>query len=264
MRKYLFLLLAISNVSFSNLYQRFENSNQYFNEINEYGGTTLDERLYGYYVNADLLSEKDKIKEREYIVSRNPSLNSFLITIENSGKLYNIDEILKIFLNKNNKYSDEYLAYILEVYIQKGYFEQLKKMYHKKNEYKYIKARLNYNYSDVLKYEISEEIRAIILRDMQASLIQNIRSGKIEDINRLLDFTDKYLEYFTVSDRKSIFKILVELQTSLGIVSKIEKKYVKSLKKVERINEKMIKKEEIRLLDLDFNILDKQFIELRR
>lgn len=137
-------------------------------------------------------------------------------------------------------------------------------MYHKKNEYKYIKARLNYNYSDVLKYEISEEIRAIILRDMQASLIQNIRSGKIEDINRLLDFTDKYLEYFTVSDRKSIFKILVELQTSLGIVSKIEKKYVKSLKKVERINEKMIKKEEIRLLDLDFNILDKQFIELRR
>ncbi len=132
MRKYLFLLLAISNVSFSNLYQRFENSNQYFNEINEYGGTTLDERLYGYYVNADLLSEKDKIKEREYIVSRNPSLNSFLITIENSGKLYNIDEILKIFVNKNNKYSDEYLAYILEVYIQKGYFEQLKKMYHKK------------------------------------------------------------------------------------------------------------------------------------
>lgn len=257
-------MLALSSVSFSNLYQRFENSKQYFNEIEEHGGVNLDERVYGYYVNADLLSNKEKIEERKYIISKNPSLNSFLITIENSEKLYNIEEILKIFVDNNSSHKDEYLAYIIEVYMQKGYEDKLRKIYGSRNKNRYIYDRLNYEYSNILKYNISEEIRSIILRDMEASLIKNTNTGKVEDISRLLNFTEKYLEYFTIEDRKGIFKVLVDLQTSLGIVSKVEKKYIKVFQKVGIITKKMMEKEEIRLLNLDYGILDKQFIELRR
>lgn len=264
MKRCIFWILALSTISFSSLYQRFNNSNQYYDEIKKDTKINVDERLYGYYINADLLSNEQRKKEKRYILKNKPNINIFLATVPKTGKIYNLNEVIQIFLEQNKNSKDSLLAYITEAFIQKNYLEQLNKIYKYPKINKYIYDRLNYKYSEILKYKIDEQMKYLILKSMQNEIIEKTGTGKFEDLSNFIDFTTKYIDYFNLEDKKTLFTILVELENALGIISKFEKKFLKYVIQIDKLTSKLMKEKNIRLLDINYKIKNKQFIELRR
>ena len=82
--KRILILLFLSTLSFSNLYQRFDNRDSYLQAINENENIDANERLFGIYFNADLLKESELIDEEEKIIEKNPDIKLFIST---SGRM---------------------------------------------------------------------------------------------------------------------------------------------------------------------------------
>ena len=63
--KKIFLMIFLSTISFSSLYQRFNSGQEYKQEILK--TDNVNERTFGFYLNADLLNKKEREQEKENI-----------------------------------------------------------------------------------------------------------------------------------------------------------------------------------------------------
>lgn len=261
MRKLFFVLLAFTTISFS--YIRLDNADTYYETFNKYN-LDINDRFILYYMNADLLSNNQKKIEMNKFLEDKLDVNLGIYRISNIKEIYNLDEIINILEKIDNKNYDKNLSFIIERLIQNGYTDKLKSMYNKRYKNKYIYDRLNNNYSNILKYRIPSEISYVILKDMQYVLIKNTKEGSVKDLEKLLDFTNKYLKYFNIEDKKDLFKVYIALEKNIYLLSELDKKYNIYLKKANKIVEKLMEEKDIKLLNVNYNLINKQFFESRR
>lgn len=252
--KRILILLFLSTLSFSNLYQRFDNRDSYLQAINENENIDANERLFGIYFNADLLKESELIDEEEKIIEKNPDIKLFMDSLPKNGKLYNIEVVMKTFRD---------IPFILEMYIEKGYMSQLKSKF-KKTKNKYIYYRLNDRYDEIEKYNMSRALKYRILDNMTVGHLKMIYKEPKKYMPEFLNFVDKNLGYYNIQDKKYLYSIIVQIEYSTAMLSKVDKKYRAICIKADKVVSKLIKEKEIKMLDEDNGMSNVEFLRTWR
>lgn len=252
--KRILILLFLSTLSFSNLYQRFDNRDSYLQAINENENIDANERLFGIYFNADLLKESELIDEEEKIIEKNPDIKLFMDSLPKNGKLYNIEVVMKTFRD---------IPFILEMYIEKGYMSQLKSKF-KKTKNKYIYYRLNDRYDEIEKYNMSQALKYRILDNMTVGHLKMIYKEPKKYMPEFLNFVDNNLGYYNIQDKKYLYSIIVQIEYSTAMLSKVDKKYRAICIKADKVVSKLIKEKEIKMLDEDNGMSNVEFLRTWR
>lgn len=252
--KRILILLFLSTLSFSNLYQRFDNRDSYLQAINENENIDANERLFGIYFNADLLKESELIDEEEKIIEKNPDIKLFMDSLPKNGKLYNIEVVMKTFRD---------IPFILEMYIEKGYMSQLRSKFKKTNN-KYIYYRLNDRYDKIEKYNMSRALKYRILDNMTVGHLKMIYKEPKKYMPEFLNFVDNNLGYYNIQDKKYLYSIIVQIEYSTAMLSKVDKKYRAICIKADKVVSKLIKEKEIKMLDEDNGMSNVEFLRTWR
>lgn len=265
--KKIFLMIFLSTISFSSLYQRFNSGQEYKQEILK--TDNVNERTFGFYLNADLLNKKEREQEKENIIKSFPSISSFFERLYNlnNPKLYNIKEIIDIFNQVNdNKLFNESL--LIEICIEKGYINDLKKIYKGIDKDTYIYKRLTNNYDEILKYGMNKDKNYHILLNMFVQYLTKAydkSNNEVENMDNFLSFTEKYVDLLQTQDKRMIFKIMVSLEETCYVLKSMDVEFGnKFFYRVDRIVNKLINEKDIKLINEDSKKRDFEFIKTWR